>query len=133
MEITGKILKTSQFSEYPELEVNLKLPDNTWSPEITLTIDTGYTGDVMLNPSLFAIWSQKMERMSDDAEVAESITGELLTLQSVDTFIKLGEDTIFQIVMSSHSSINENLIGWNVLKDFISVFQADRITILDGK
>ena len=131
MEITGKVLKISEFDQYPTLTGKLRLPDNNWSPEIEFIIDTGFTGDILLNTNLFTIWSSRMQRMTEDAEIAESISGELLELESVDSFLYLSEDAIIPIIISSHPTIMDNLLGWNILRRVKLILESHKITIIN--
>ena len=131
MEITGKIIKVTEFTKYPKLFGKLRLPDNNWSPEIEFIVDTGFTGDILLNTNLFSIWSSKMQRMPEDAEIAESISGELLELESVDSHLNFDDKAIIPIIISSHSTIMHNLVGWNILRKFISILESDKFTIID--
>ena len=69
--------------------------------------------------------------MTEDAEIAESISGELLELESVDSFLYLSEDAIIPIIISSHPTIMDNLLGWNILRRYKLILESHKITIIN--
>ena len=71
-----------------------------------------------------------MQRMPNDAEVGESISGEVFLMESVDSFIKFDNDEYFQIVISSHANLRENLVGWNILKNFTIIMEEKKIILI---
>lgn len=128
MEIIGDLIIKQDFEYEPRLSISLKLPTGRWSPDFMCIIDTGFTGDILLSPNLFQIWSKKFERVPDDAEIGESVTGEIIQLRSLDTQLRIGEE-IISVIVSSYSMVSENLIGWSVLKRYITVLDRDNVKI----
>ena len=130
MEIQNSIL-VQQNNEVgtPQISLKLFMPDGRWSPELSCVFDTGYGGDIILQSNLFEIWSSAMERVPSDAEIAETATGEVVNLRSVDSRLKLGPEE-FPVIISSHSSIDENIMGWGVIRRFLSLISAEELIIL---
>ncbi|MCY3412064.1 MAG: hypothetical protein INQ03_10575 [Candidatus Heimdallarchaeota archaeon] len=131
MEIHGSNVIQQEFDEYPVIRASLLLPDNTWSPEIEFIVDTGFTGDVILSNKLMPIWQSAVEVHPELSEIGESITGETFKLTSVYSKILLDKQS-FNITMSSHAAVGDNLIGWNLLRRFTTLLEESKISLFIG-
>lgn len=102
-----------------------KSSKDQWSPEIELVVDTGYFGSILLNYEVFQLLNYDQLTMPQKYwNEATTITGDVINMPSTPTKFKIANIQM-DIVVESHELIQENLVGRDFLKRFL--------TLLDGE
>ena len=108
----------------PALVLDGKLRDyisGSWSNKTEFLVDTGYDGEIMLAYDLYlALKYDDISIPEQEWGVGQTISGEILTLHSTETLIKIQEIT-FNVMVESSPLIDENLIGRAFINKFISI------------
>ena len=110
------------------IKLHLKLlgKDN-WSEEIELLVDTGFDGEILLTDELYTLAGYiNISFPEDQWSKAQSITGDIIKLRKCNT-LALIDKIEFDVIIESHSSIQENVIGRGFLNRFTSLLEGKKL------
>ena len=109
------------------IKLQLKLPGKAnWSQEIELLVDTGFDGEILLTGEMYTLAGYiNISFPEDQWSKAQSITGDLIKLRRCHT-LALIDEREFDVIIESHSSIQENVIGRGFLNRFTSLLEGKK-------
>ncbi len=109
------------------ITLKLRIPNaKIWSSELELLVDTGYDGEVLLSDELYSLAGySKISFPETQWSKAQSITGGIIRLTRCNTLVLVGNDE-FDVIVESHSSIQENIIGRGFINRFTSLLEGTK-------